>query len=552
MSFTRGQVVSATCGLLLLGVWSTTGHAQLYEAARQSLDFAPDATARSPRLMGMGRLSLASDVHGRINLWELSGNPIGVIDADSSSTFELRPATISTASRHVPLGSPRERQDLAGREMRLGYEALRRSGTTAYGFFGDVATMRADHPFDEATAKRARFDEPNATLFLTGAMPRFQSERMRYAIHTFYESETAIDEYLTIFSNAEGDYLGHGGDLRPAPNFFDPDEHRVSTIGGGLDFSYRLGPWLTAALGGLASSSRIEGENSSLIHSTGTGEDRPYYAFRLGAVGTLGGLQYAAEGRNWTSSSEERFVFTLKAGQNQEPFTGRGKVLDREEEGSEARGRVRWSLGSLEANAGARTWTREAKVSPPLPGDVTSFNYFLNTASHRDGADSLALPDSIRRTRDEDSGWEFAYGATWRFGGGRSLIGFESHVLKLEATDVVFANPVASGGIDPVAFSSEGPERKAWDFRGGLEYGCTAALKGRLGYIYRYDDRDELTSRNEYTSNTLTAGFGVNPPGAIWTIDLGWAAEWISPDFDDPAETKQSRQQVAAQIRWVF
>src|SRR5688572_27037518 len=118
MSITRGPMLSALCGLLL-GVSTTASHAQLYEEARQSLDFSPDATARSPRLLGMGRLSLADDVHGRINFWDFAGNPIGLADADSSSTFELRPATSSTAGRYRPLGDVRERQDLAGRELRM-------------------------------------------------------------------------------------------------------------------------------------------------------------------------------------------------------------------------------------------------------------------------------------------------------------------------------------------------------------------------------------------------------------------------------------------------
>jgi hypothetical protein len=97
-----------------------------------------------------------------------------------------------------------------------------------------------------------------------------------------------------------------------------------------------------------------------------------------------------------------------------------------------------------------------------------------------------------------------------------------------------------------------GPDRKVWDVRGGAEYACTQALKGRFGYLYRWDDHDERANRNEFVSNSLTAGIGLSPVGTTWTVDLGYEIDWISPDFSDPTDPKQSRQQLAAQFRWVF
>lgn len=559
MSFTRGLLLSALCGSLWAGFPGIAG-AQVYEAARQAIDFSPDPTARSPRLLGMGRLSLASDVNNHIDLWDFARNPAGVLETDSVSTLDVWPSTSSATAKGVPLGSARERQSLAGRELRLAYEAWRRRDTTtAYGILGEFGALRSDRPFDETTVLRGRLDEPSVTAVLNGRMPHFQTERMGYALQLSYQSESSIDEYRTFFSNAQGDYLGRRGDLVSPPNFFDPDEYRVSTLGGLAALSYRLAPWMTAALAGWGSSSRIEGENSDVVHDTGTGEDRPYYGLQLDFIGQLGDLQYGVDGRTWNSSSEERFVFTLKAGRNQEPFTSRGKVLDREEDGSEVRSRLRWTSGSLQANLTAETGSRNVDITPTIPGDPESYNYFIDVAANRLGADSLALPDSVRRTHAEDRSWHVGYGLTWKIRGGRGLVGLEYHLARQTADNVVYHSvstvDLVTGDSIQVyepSFTGQGPDRRIWDVRGGIEYACTPVLKGRLGYIYRSDDRDEGSNQDEFTSNTLTAGLGLAPLGASWSFDLGWAVQWIAPDFTEGTDLKENRQQMAAQLRWIF
>jgi hypothetical protein len=550
MSVTRGLVLSALCG------WALTfspavPEAQVYEAARRSLDFAPDQTSRYPRLLGMGRLSLVSDVHNRLNLWDFAGNPVGVLNADTSSTVDLWPETSSAAGTQMPAGGGRERQYLGGREMRVGYEAWRRSPTTAYGFLGGFGALRSDRPYDESTVLRGRLDEPRVMAVLGGRMPRLKTDRIQYELHASYQAETSNDEYRSFFSNAVGDYLGRRGDLSSPPNFFDPEELRASTLGGGAGLSLRMGPWMTAALGASASSSRIEGANSDLIHDTGFGEDRPYYKAQLDFVGRFGALEYGLDGRTWTSASEERFVFTLKAGRNQDPFTGRGKVLDREEDGQQGRGHLRWTWGSFEANLAADRSLGTVDVTPPTPGDPTSFNYFLDVAANRTGADSLALPDSVRRTRSRGRSWHVGYGATWRIPGGRGLIGLEYHLTEETFEHWVYVSPVPTP-INDVSFAGAGPDRRTWDVRGGIEYACGRAVKGRLGYIRRFDDRDERVSQDEFTSRTMTVGLGLMPPGSVWGLDLGWALELIDPDFATTTEPKESRQQLGAQLRWVF
>jgi hypothetical protein len=552
MRASRGLMLSALCSWTLIA-WTTVSVAQIRDPSNMTFDFSADATYRSPRLLGMGRLTLPSDVHNGVNLWDLSANPIGLFESDSTSSFDLRPATSSAAARHTPVGSDTERQHLAGREVRVGYEAWKRGDTSIYGIAGDVSNVRSDQPFSDTRVQRDVVELPRFIAILNGRMPRFQSDRMLYELHLFNANANTIEEYRKFFTNAEGEYLGRESEIVPPPNFFDPDEYRVSAFGGGAGLSYRIATWMTLAVGGEATDTRIEGENSDNIHETGTGQDRSYYTGRLGVTGhPVKGLEYALDGRTWSAGNQERFVFTLKAGQNQSPFSGRGKVLDREEDGQEGRGRVRWTLGKLELNAGGRTWSRDVDITPPPTGQVDSYNYFLNVAANRLGADSLALPDSVVRSSQKDEGWDIGYGATWRLGT-KGLVGAEYHFAKQSLQLKVFENQAPpSGGSDPVSFVGDGPHRRTSDIRAGFEYACTEAFTGRLGFIRQSDDLDELTERNEFKSNTLTTGFGIHPLGSRWTADFGWAIEWISPDYEDATDSKESRQQLAAQIRWAF
>jgi len=551
MRVTRGLALSVWCGLMTLSVVPTSSNAQVYESARRSLDFSQDPVERTPRLLGMGRLTLTSDVHNGLNLWDFAGNPIGIMDADTGSTVEIRPGTSSAAAVQTPTGGTTERQSLAGREVRLGYEAWRRADTTsAYGVYGDLAGLRSDVPYNQTTVLRGRYQQPSAAGAVTAPLP-FMHQRMRYALRLFYLNEGQTDEYRTFFTNANGQYLGKRSDIVPPPNLFDATDYNVSTLGGQAVLSYRLGSWMTAALGATGSTSQIDGDDSSVIHSSGTGEGRPYYTGELGLFGRLTkDLHYIVDGSTWTSGSEERFVSTLKAGQNQDPFTGRGKVADRDEKGSLAKGQLRWSSKSFEINVAGSGWWRTVHITPPPTGNTESYNYFIDTAANRDGADSLALPDSVLRTRTKEELWEFAYGAAWKFPSGRGLIGVESHIGRA-TNDLLIFDSVTPTQPDP-GTSYLGPDRKVWDVRGGLEYACTRALKGRLGYLYRWDDHDERTNRSEYVSNSLTAGVGLRPVGTTWAVDLGYEVDWISPDFSDPTDPRQSRQQLAAQFRWVF
>jgi len=245
MSRSRGSLLTAWFFLCLsssLVGLAADSSAQLYEAARRALDLSPDPIARAPRLLGMGQLTLVSTLNNRLNLWDFAGNPTGIVDADSVTSFEVRPATSSSAAVHDQPGTGLERQDVGSREMRVAYEGWRRTpGGTAYGFYGDAAALRDDGLFSESVELRQVFRAPRIVGVLNGHMPRFKTERLRYAIDAFYGIENQDDEYRTIFQNATGQYLGRKGDLLSPPDFFIPNQYRVSTLGGGAGLAYVFG-----------------------------------------------------------------------------------------------------------------------------------------------------------------------------------------------------------------------------------------------------------------------------------------------------------------------
>ncbi|MBI1799953.1 MAG: hypothetical protein HYR73_09760, partial [Candidatus Eisenbacteria bacterium] len=105
--------------------------------ARQSAGFALDPLGRSPGLAGMGRLTVVGeDPHYRITLWDLAGNPTGVLGADSASTLDVRPGAIGASDVSNPNGSSLERETFSARGSELGFEAWRRQRRIAYGAIG--------------------------------------------------------------------------------------------------------------------------------------------------------------------------------------------------------------------------------------------------------------------------------------------------------------------------------------------------------------------------------------------------------------------------------
>lgn len=512
-----------------------------YEDARRDLDLAPDPIARSPRLLGMGRLVyVLPDAGTRVNLWDFAGNPAGVLAADSISEAALRPGAWSTSSSRDGLGLGRglEVQDFAGRENVVGYEVWRRvPGKVAVGAIGGLGSLRYDQPYDAALEKRTSFSQPDATVILNARLPFLAPDRMTYAIRGRFAAERYSDEYRRTVANASGIYVDREGVLVDPPDFFTVDDHSVEREGVGLHVSYRGGAALTAAVGGDWYRDKIEAENQGDRYLSSTEETRPYVLGQASLGGRLGAdFEWAADGRTWSSSSDVKYVFTLSSGVGGVPVTGRGDLYGRDEEGRSVRARARWTLGAWELGAGASSWYRKHEVTPPPGTDRTSFNRFLYSIYDIARTDSVYLPDSIRANTVERTAWEAGGGIGWR-PSPKGALGVEFHVRKDESEQ---------------ALAGEGPNRVGWDARVGLEWLLTPVLTGRTGYQYRSDDRDDLTEQNEYLSHVVTGGLGIRPAGSRWSLDAGYAFEWGQADYGSPARPRFTRQQLGTQLRWVF
>jgi hypothetical protein len=513
----------------------------VYEDARRDLDLAPDPIARSARLLGMGRLSLVlPDVRTRLNLWDYAGHPAGVLAADSVSELAFRPSAWSASSARDGLAyAPGiEVQDFAGHENRIGYEVWRRSANRiAFGAIGDLGQLRYDRPYDADLERRSSFATPDATVILNAEMPFLAPDRTTYAIRARVATEEFSDEFRFMERNASGVYVDGTGQLTDPPGYFDIDEHTVETAGVGLALSYRAGDALTAAVGGDYLRLRIDARNDGDRYLSTTEESRPYGLGQVSLGGRLGhGLEWVADGRLWSASSGVKYVFTLSSGVGGVPTIGRGDLYDREEAGRSARGRLRFTSGAWELGASVAHGYRKDEIAPPPSSDRESFNQFLYRVYAGSRTDSVGLPDSIRTNTIERTALEFGGGVGWR-PSSRGGVGVEFHLRDQELDQTV-------AGL--------GPKRKGWDVRGGVEWLLTPVLTGRGGYLYRWDDHDDLTESNEYVSHAATAGLGLRPAGSRWSLETGYAFEWGQADFGSPARPRFTRQQLGAELRWVF
>jgi hypothetical protein len=533
----RRVLASVLMSMLLAGVTTPRATAQTLAATRAAFDLGPDPTLRNPRLLGMGHLTLPNDVNNGINVWDFALQPVGVLDADSVSTLELRPATAAASGAHdLITGVPGQRQDFGLRDMRVGYEAWRRTDILAYGFIGDISTLKFDQPTSEEFEKRSHFDVPSATVAMNGKIPRI-SDRWRYALELGYAREQQHDEFRLFLENPTGEYIDNQGTIVPPPDLFTPNDIKSSTLSAGAGLSYAFGSSVTLAARGDFGSSSITSVNEAERHSSQVNEVRPFTSGEITLVGRAGqSFEYGVDAESWHSISEQSWVFTLSTGVAQAPFGGRGKLLEREENGDLLKTRARWHSGALELGAAFNTGKRTLTITPPDPTDPTSFNRFRNTATFVTGADTLAYPDSVSANETEDRARELVVGGTWTLRP-RWLVGAEFHDNHHEQ----------EGQLE-----GKGPTRETWDVRAGMEYPCTSVFVGRVGYIYRKDDLDQDTEQNEFTSNLLTAGLGLHPASTSWTIEAGYEFEWRTPDFGDPTEGRLTRHQAGVQLRWSF
>jgi len=535
------RVHRSVLGLVTIAaLWCGAAGAETIEDARRALDLTPDPVARSPRMLGMGRLSLVVDAqHNRITMWDFAGNPTGIADAESTSTFDLRPGTAARSDLQdvVSGATKRERQSLALREMRVGYEGWRRAGTTAYGAIGSFTRLRHDSPFDSDVELRSEHVQPTVMPVLTGAMPYFMSDRMRYALRVQYSYESTSDAYKKIVRNAIGDYIDLDGTRVDAPDFFVPDDFQQTSLGIGTAVSYRLGAPLTAAIGIDYISSELESLNDGTRHHTEYREDRPYTTGQATLIGRYGPVEYGADGHLWRSASEQEWAFTISQGTGGNPLSSRGKMAERREEGGTLRTRARMEVGPFEFGIGHSTYYRQVEIIAPSVYDTTSLNFFINRMTTRTTADSLALPDSVSSGTTEQRVWDVGGGVAWHGLDRRLTVGAEFHTSQ----DLV-----------QTLVTGLGPKRLAWEVRTGAEWWALPHLALRGGYIHRWEDLDDYLENNEYITNGLTFGIGLGPVGAVWKVDIGYVMEWSEADFGDPGLPRGNRQNLAMQFGWAF
>jgi hypothetical protein len=542
MSPRRRVLLSAISSILLLTALAVPVYAQFYDAARGSVGFSLEAIERSPRLLGMGGMTfVGDDPHTAITLWDFAASPLGLLDADSTNTAELYPATSSFSQVH-DLSSDtgiRERQDHAARETRVAYEIWRRAGgKSVYGLAGDFGSLRMDQTFSETVERRSILSQPTVMPVLMGHMPYVKSTRWLYSVRLFYSGETAVNQYRGLSENSKGQYIDQSGPELGPPEFFTPTDFKVRSMGGGLGVAYDRGRAFKAAVSMDIVQNSIQGKNESGRRYAQNDEKRPCNTNQATMVGRVGrSLEWGVDGRDWRSRSEERWFFSLSAGTGADPLASRGKLLDREERGRALRTRLRWTRGPFELGAGLATGYRRIAITPPGLDDPTSFNHFRNTVTYRVNADTLALPDSVVLNESEERTWEAGGGLAIRLPGARGLWGVEYRRLRSMAEQTM---------------SGQGQLRKGWDLRTGFEYRCTQALIGRIGYAYRWEDENYQLRQDEYLANAMTLGLGLRPAGANWTFEAGYAIEWRRADYGAQANPRSSRQQLASMVRWAF
>lgn len=542
MSPSRRVLLSA---LSIISAFSLSAAAvasgQTMDDTRRSLGLAPDPIARSPRLLGMGGVSLTvDDPHNRINLWDFAAFPTGVVDADSNSVIELRPATASASSVHDLSGLERgrERQDLALRENRFGFEIWRRSGMTTFGAVGDLDGLRHDEPYSDDTEHRRRLSQPNIVPLVAGRLPYTTSGNSRFALRVHYRTETVSEKYLTIVENGAGQYLDlHGETLNP-PDYFTPDETRTSSLGAGLAISHRVASWLTVGVGVDEIANRIRGGNHGIKYDSQIHEDRDVTSGQATLIGRIGPhFEWGADGRGWSSTSEQHWAFSLSAGPAANAVDGRGKLDEREEKGNSLNTRARLTLGPLQLGAAFGSFDRKITLTPPDPSDPTSLNQFLRNVYSRPSGDTLNLPDSVSYNQITTHSWNAGGGVGLRMGT-HARWAAEYHVTRDREEMFV------TGGT--------GPERRAWDVRSGLEWKLNPVLMGRVGYQYAWLDRDLKIQQNESKGNSMTLGLGLRPDRAAWSFDAGYLIHWSQADYGSPWKPRGSRQLLSSQVRWDF
>ena len=517
-------------------------NAQFYEDTRRSLQLGPDALTRSPRLVGMGGLSLVlEDAHFRYDIWEFSANPAALMQSDTTSTFEIYPGTTARSTLHdePASGRTRERQDFALREFRTGYEAWHRSTDGAsFGIMGEFNRLRTDAPAGSNAELRSQFTLPRTSVVISGRMPFILTRRLNYGLMLTHRYEARNDETHGLTSNAIGDYIDKEGVRLTPIQSLDPNQYGVRSVGMRAGVLLKATPWMNLGLAYDHLDSKIEGRDDASRNASEIREKRPVGTFSANAAGHLAKLKFVGDASSWsTGQTDQTWVVSFSTGSGQSPVGGRGLLQRREETGSQLRGRVSYTIHALTLSAGGGSYHRDISTTVPAIDDRTSFNYFINVLSARPSADSLSLPDSLRSNASNEDGSEAGVGAALALPWRAAILGLEYH----EANSTLHQ-----------LLAGTGPQRKAWEVRTGLEVPMNSRLQLRGGYVYRWIDNDEQLSQDEFISHALSSGFSYLPRGSSWGFDAGYQLRWGRADFGDPTRVRTSEQSGLCRVRWVF
>ena len=519
-------------GLLAAGL----AFAQSYDPALRSLDLGSDVP-RSPRLLGMGSLSISvPDRHQSFSLWDFAGSPVGVYGEDSSSTVELRPGSGSASGAHNG-ASGLEREDLAGRASRMGFELFHRDAEgSAWGATGQVRSLRADQLYDMDTEMRRTISEPEIDPIITGPFPYWHKDKLRYAVRLQLAHEHLLDDHLGNVSNAAGEFISLDGPMLRAPELFEPTESTVRRTSLGAALSYPAGDHATLALGYDAVGDRIAGRNDGIKSLSQVNESRPIGIAQATLVGKLGkSFEYGLDEKHWNSSSHQKWYFSISGGVGAIPLIGQGELLERAETGNAFNGSFRWTTGNLRLAGQYWTLMSRAVYTPQSAVDRSSFNVFLSNIYYRVGADTLALPDSVIANQSQSNAFGYVGGVSWKLE--RGTVGLEYHWGRETQTETI---------------TGVGPKAIAYDVRAGLEHQFSAIVAGRVGGGMLWRDQDQLTRNNNWRGESSSLGLGLTPPVATWGLDIGWTMTWLQTDYQDPLVHRSSHQQLQALLHWTY
>ena len=524
--------LTVLAGLLAAG----SAFAQYYDPALRSLDLGSDVP-RSPRLLGMGSLSIAvPDRYQAFTLWDFAGSPVGACDEDTTSTMELRPGSGSASGAHNG-ATGREREDLAGRASGMGFELFHRDAEgSAWGASGKVRSIRTDDLYDLSRERRSTISDPEIVPVLAGPFPYWGKGKLHYAVRAQFAHEHLLEEYRGLVYNGAGEFISLDGPQASSPNLFNPTESTVRRTGVGAAVSYPAGKNATLALGYDALADRIAGRNDGPKSQSQVNETRPFGIEQATLVGTLGkSLEYGLDERRWDSASHQKWSFSISAGVGAFPLRGQGELLERKETGNAFNGGFRWTTGNLRLSGQYWTMMTRADYSPQSAGERPSFNEFLAQVYNRSGTDSLSLPDSVVTNRDQSNAFGYAGGLSWKLK--RGTAGIEYH----------WGREIRGESITGV-----GPKLVSGDVRAGLEHECSPIVTGRIGGGMLWRDLDEYTYGNKWKGESASLGLGLTPPHANWGLDVAWTMTWLQPDYPDPLVHRSSSQQLQSLLHWTF